>query len=59
MTVYIKHSMGIIVDVHCKSKDDDLGVRHLPEGQYFPLGFRPHVVKNTFFWCDVSSELEW
>ncbi|KAL9668698.1 hypothetical protein QQ045_006236 [Rhodiola kirilowii] len=56
MTVYIKHSMGkgIIVDVHCKSKDDDLGVRHLPEGQYFRFGFGPHVVKNTLFWCDVS-----
>uniref|UniRef100_A0A7N0VG25 S-protein homolog n=1 Tax=Kalanchoe fedtschenkoi TaxID=63787 RepID=A0A7N0VG25_KALFE len=56
MTVYIKHSMGqgVMVDVHCKSKDDDLGNHSLAEGQWYRFKFRPNLWDTTLFWCDVS-----
>uniref|UniRef100_A0A7N0TAP4 S-protein homolog n=1 Tax=Kalanchoe fedtschenkoi TaxID=63787 RepID=A0A7N0TAP4_KALFE len=56
MTVYIKHSMGdgVLVDVHCKSKDDDLGNQPLAQGQWYRFSFRPNLGDTTLFWCDVS-----
>uniref|UniRef100_A0A7N0TBD2 S-protein homolog n=1 Tax=Kalanchoe fedtschenkoi TaxID=63787 RepID=A0A7N0TBD2_KALFE len=56
MTVYIKHSMGqgVMVDVHCKSKQNDLGNHRLADGQWYRFKFRPNIWFTTFFWCDVS-----
>uniref|UniRef100_A0A7N0TBC1 S-protein homolog n=1 Tax=Kalanchoe fedtschenkoi TaxID=63787 RepID=A0A7N0TBC1_KALFE len=56
MTVYIKHSMGqgVMLDLHCKSKDDDLGNQRLANGQWYRFSFRPNVGGTTLFWCDVS-----
>uniref|UniRef100_A0A7N0TAP2 S-protein homolog n=1 Tax=Kalanchoe fedtschenkoi TaxID=63787 RepID=A0A7N0TAP2_KALFE len=56
MTVYIKHSMGqgVMVDVHCKSKDNDLGNHRLADGRWYRFSFRPNAWFTTLFWCDVS-----
>ncbi|KAL9670954.1 hypothetical protein QQ045_008517 [Rhodiola kirilowii] len=56
MTVYIKHRMGqgVVVDLHCKSKDDDLGVQHLAQEQQYSFSFLPNIWGTTQFWCDVS-----
>ncbi|KAK9106264.1 hypothetical protein Syun_022275 [Stephania yunnanensis] len=37
--------------VHCKSKDDDLGVRTLYWGNQFEWSFSETIIGHTLFWC--------
>ncbi|KAK9117797.1 hypothetical protein Scep_015890 [Stephania cephalantha] len=37
--------------VHCKSKDDDLGVRTLYWGNHFEWSFSEAIIGHTLFWC--------
>ncbi|TYJ23720.1 hypothetical protein E1A91_A08G212400v1 [Gossypium mustelinum] len=41
--------------VHCKSKDDDLGIHNLTVGVEFSWKFRPRIIKGTLFWCYLAS----
>ncbi|CAK7342113.1 unnamed protein product [Dovyalis caffra] len=37
--------------VHCKSKDDDLGVHNLAVGLEFRWSFKVNAFSTTLFWC--------
>ncbi|KAL4290947.1 hypothetical protein GQ457_14G019240 [Hibiscus cannabinus] len=37
--------------VHCKSKDDDLGIRHISYGNDFEFHFRASFLRRTLFHC--------
>lgn len=55
VTVNNKLGGGETVNIHCKSKDDDLGLHSMgPNGKYdfhFEPNFFPH---NTLFYCHVT-----
>ncbi|KAE8695437.1 hypothetical protein F3Y22_tig00110711pilonHSYRG00007 [Hibiscus syriacus] len=40
--------------IHCKSKDDDLGVRVLSYKEYYDFQFKPHLFGRTLFFCRVT-----
>ncbi|KAK8526976.1 hypothetical protein V6N13_084848 [Hibiscus sabdariffa] len=40
--------------VHCKSKDDDLGVRVVPYGSNFEFKFHPSFFGVTLFFCGMQ-----
>ena len=37
---------------HCKSKDDDLGLRSLQSGTYWEFSFRQRIIGTTLFFCN-------
>lgn len=52
-TVRVQNDLGggIHLTTHCKSADDDLGVRDLANGQCTQWSFRLNFVGRTLFWC--------
>ncbi|CAN1189809.1 S-protein homolog 1 [Linum perenne] len=40
--------------VHCKSKDDDLGVHHIKFNNKYEWRFRDSIFYNTLFWCYLA-----
>lgn len=42
---------GTILNLHCKSKDDDLGQHALTVGQFFEFKFHPMFLGSTLFFC--------
>ncbi|TYH07349.1 hypothetical protein ES288_A08G226800v1 [Gossypium darwinii] len=42
--------------VHCKSKDDDLGIHNIAAGTEYNWKFRPRVFGNTLFWCHLAYD---
>ncbi|XP_021735320.1 S-protein homolog 5-like [Chenopodium quinoa] len=51
-----------ILQVHCKSKDDDLGVHQLNLGEFYEFHFLPnYVFPNTLFFCGFvfDDTLHW
>ncbi|CAN1169758.1 S-protein homolog 1 [Linum perenne] len=46
---------GKVMLVHCKSKNDDLGIHSVPAGSEYEWRFRPSVLGNTLFWCHVAT----
>lgn len=51
-----KLSNNKILLVHCKSKDDDLGVRNVQINQNFSWIFTPNFWGTTLFWCYVAPD---
>ncbi|KAK8572425.1 hypothetical protein V6N12_028478 [Hibiscus sabdariffa] len=49
--IYNDLTQGKDLIVHCKSKDDDLGVRHIAYGNNFEFHFRPTFLRRTLFHC--------
>ncbi|CAN0897803.1 S-protein homolog 1 [Linum grandiflorum] len=41
--------------VHCKSKEDDLGIHYIGDGSEYTWRFKPRLVfGRTQFWCYVA-----
>ncbi|CAB4261721.1 unnamed protein product [Prunus armeniaca] len=47
--------------VHCKSRDDDLGVKVLPINGTFEFSFKPNFIHTTQFYCSFQwpGRFEW
>ncbi|XVF81123.1 hypothetical protein PTKIN_Ptkin15bG0131100 [Pterospermum kingtungense] len=45
-----------ILFLHCKSADDDLGIRNLTVGGEFSWKFKPRVFGKTLFWCYMAAD---
>ncbi|OMP02602.1 Plant self-incompatibility S1 [Corchorus olitorius] len=54
--VHVTSAMGDgeTIYVHCKSKDNDLGVQKLENGQGFQWSFHVNLFRTTLFYCNVS-----
>ncbi|ERN03203.1 hypothetical protein AMTR_s00003p00152430 [Amborella trichopoda] len=44
------------LNLHCQSKDDDLGKQTLKEGNSFRFEFSPNFFGGTLFYCDMEWE---
>ncbi|EXB44217.1 hypothetical protein L484_002909 [Morus notabilis] len=55
-TVRVENDLGggIRLNVHCRSEDDDLGVRDLGNGQNIQWSFRNNWLGTTLFWCSMK-----
>ncbi|KAF8394177.1 hypothetical protein HHK36_020384 [Tetracentron sinense] len=54
--VYVGNDLGegLTLNLHCKSKDDDLGTHVLSYGQNYTWGFRTNIFFTTLFWCNFQ-----
>ena len=52
---------GLTLTLHCKSKDDDLGVQTLAPDSSWSFKFSPAVFKTTLFFCNFKwgGESHW
>ncbi|KAM6565460.1 hypothetical protein CsatA_024588 [Cannabis sativa] len=50
--------LDTVLTVHCKSKDDDLGVRTLKYNESFQFSFQPNIWDTTLFFCGFSWDKE-
>ncbi|KAE9613635.1 putative plant self-incompatibility S1 [Lupinus albus] len=55
-TVSVMNELGndFTLFLHCKSKDDDLGVHAVANGQAQTWSFRLNVIGTTLFWCNIK-----
>ncbi|OVA18535.1 Plant self-incompatibility S1 [Macleaya cordata] len=53
--VYVYNELGqdTPLNIHCKSKDDDLGEHKLSNKENFNWSFRPNLAHTTLFWCTM------
>ncbi|KAJ9182191.1 hypothetical protein P3X46_006214 [Hevea brasiliensis] len=53
--VYIINDLNQdVLNVHCKSKDDDLGAHKLQVKEKFHFTFRVNLWGTTLFWCNFN-----
>ncbi|EEF41295.1 conserved hypothetical protein [Ricinus communis] len=45
-----------VLHVHCKSKDDDLGIHQLPRSQHYSWRFNLNFFATTLFWCYMAPD---
>jgi hypothetical protein len=49
-------SSGDTLFLHCKSKDDDLGMHYLQVGSEFSWHFEENFWGSTLFWCNMRTD---
>ncbi|KAJ0246902.1 S-protein [Hirschfeldia incana] len=45
---------GEVLNVHCKSSEDDLGLQHIPWDKYWSFRFHVNIWKTTKFRCHFT-----
>lgn len=52
---------GQLLTVHCKSKDDDLGVHKVPSNANYHFQFQTNIWKSTMFYCSFgwNNQVKW
>ncbi|KAF8020574.1 hypothetical protein BT93_G1109 [Corymbia citriodora subsp. variegata] len=45
---------GPLLTVHCKSKDDDLGIHGISSGNQWGFSFKPNIWGTTLFFCSFQ-----
>lgn len=45
---------GVTLNVHCSSKDEDLGIHDLQDGEYTEWSFQVSFIKNIRFGCIIQ-----
>ncbi|XVF21439.1 hypothetical protein REPUB_Repub12eG0090500 [Reevesia pubescens] len=45
-----------ILFLHCKSRNNDLGIHNLTVGTEFDWKFKPQIFGKTLFWCYMASD---
>lgn len=45
---------GMQLNLHCQSKDNDLGYHQLEDNESFIWSFNPNIWGGTLFYCDVQ-----
>ncbi|KAJ4847786.1 hypothetical protein Tsubulata_003335 [Turnera subulata] len=56
MKVYVDNMQDADITIHCKSKDDDLGVHVLKRSQRYEWDFRVNFWGTTLFFCGVQTQ---
>ncbi|XP_059654259.1 S-protein homolog 6-like [Cornus florida] len=54
--IYNNLESGVNVYLHCKSKDDDLGIQALSIGSSFKWKFHDNFLRTTLFFCGFTWE---
>nr|AFK36353.1 unknown [Lotus japonicus] len=44
---------GVNLFMHCRSKNDDLGLRMISNGNYMQWSFKENFSLTTLFWCNL------
>ncbi|CAN6846946.1 unnamed protein product [Brassica oleracea] len=55
MKVEIKNNNTYILDVHCKSADDDIGSRALKNGESYRWQFYVNFFNSTLYFCEFHQ----
>lgn len=45
-----------MLNLHCQSQNDKLGVHNVPYTEFFEWRFNVNVWRTTLFYCDMGSE---
>ncbi|KAF8012359.1 hypothetical protein BT93_I0492 [Corymbia citriodora subsp. variegata] len=45
---------GLLLTIHCKSKDDDLGIHEISSGNQWGFPFKPNIWGTTLFFCSFQ-----
>lgn len=54
-SVIIQNNSYFIIDVHCKSKNDDISFHTLDKGELFGWKFRVNILNSTLFFCEFYN----
>ncbi|KAL2342384.1 hypothetical protein Fmac_003669 [Flemingia macrophylla] len=56
-TVRVKNDLknGIVIYLHCRSKNDDLGQHSLVVGEQQEWSFKDNIFDSTLFWCTLDA----
>ncbi|GAV64186.1 Self-incomp_S1 domain-containing protein, partial [Cephalotus follicularis] len=53
--VEITNEQASDITIHCKSKDDDLGIHVISTDKSFGWGFRRNIWESTLFFCGFTT----
>ncbi|CAJ1949822.1 unnamed protein product [Sphenostylis stenocarpa] len=46
---------GVLIYLHCRSKNDDLGVHVIANGEFQEWSFKDNLGDTTLFWCSMDA----